>query len=307
MPRRLLILVPLVLGVAGAEPAGAPAVEPGPELYETGRQLFDTFAPPEIKVEFRFPTREEWDLFARRLDHALQHDSFAEIAAYRPQTEAALAALRTLPEYAFYANWLAERLDYIGLAETITAQPLPPAELPAPAPEPVPYYNLWLARLRDRAPPRPSPDLLADLSVIFDQNRVPPELVWLAEVESSFNLDARSPVGARGLFQIMPATAEELGLSLFPFDERSNPRKSARAAATYLDQLYTHFGSWPLALAAYNAGPGRVGRTLRAAEGTTYADIAEALPAETRMYVPKVLATVMLRTSRTLAQIEAGR
>jgi membrane-bound lytic murein transglycosylase D len=86
-----------------------------------------------------------------------------------------------------------------------------------------------------------------------------------------------------------------MGLSLLPFDERTNPEKSARAAAKLLRKLHGMFGSWPLALAAYNSGEGTVRRALKANGATTYAGIADKLPSETRLYVPKVLALVALR------------
>ena len=121
------------------------------------------------------------------------------------------------------------------------------------------------------------------------------EFVWLAEVESSFNPDAKSPAGASGLYQFMPATAGRFGLSLSPKDERLDPRKSARAAAQYLAILHRKFGDWQLALAAYNAGEGRVGRLLKSTGGTTFDDIAMQLPAETRMYIPKMRAVVQVR------------
>ena len=71
----------------------------------------------------------------------------------------------------------------------------------------------------------------------FAAEGVPPELAWLAEVESSFNPSARSPSGARGLFQLKADTARGLGLSTFLPDERTDPEKSARAAARKLRAL----------------------------------------------------------------------
>lgn len=153
----------------------------------------------------------------------------------------------------------------------------------------------WDRKLAGRSMPVRAEKLAPDLKRIFAEEGVPPELIWLAEVESSFNPSARSPVGATGLFQFMPATAERFGMKLAPTDERLDPHKSARAAAQYLHFLHGRFGSWPLALAAYNAGEGRVGRTLRSHNGSTFADIADHLPSETQMYVPKVLSTVQLR------------
>jgi membrane-bound lytic murein transglycosylase D len=94
----------------------------------------------------------------------------------------------------------------------------------------------------------------------------------------------------------MPDTAHALGLTTFLPDERTDPEKSARAAAHYLHMLFTKFGSWPLALAAYNAGEGRVSRLLASSGATDFAGVASALPSETRMYVPKVCALVATRT-----------
>lgn len=293
----------------GAEPAAQPApAEQMPdlsELYDTGKALFDALAPPEIKEQYAFPSRDQWDEFAARLQHALDNDSLDELAVYEPQARAALAALRAFPGYEDYADWLQERLDYIEAAKQTTQLPPPPT--PKPTVEAVPYLPLWRARLQHRPVPARATKLLPTLREAFAAEGVPSSLVWLAEVESTFNPAARSPAGARGLFQLMPATAKELGLSTFLPDERTNPAKSARAAAKMLRNLHARFGDWPLALAAYNAGPGRVQRTLQRHHAKTFAEIASALPSETRMYVPKVLATLELRSGTTLAQLSQDR
>ena len=314
---RIMVVVAGLSGgarVAAQQPAAEESTVDVEGLFELRGCLFEEHAPEEIKEQFRYPTREEFDTFAARLQQALQEGSLEDLAGYKTEAQAALIALRAFPEYAPYADWLRERLDYIDAAEWIRSQPAPPPRV-SPVPEPrspeappvpkrvapsrpqeaVPYYELWVSRMRERAAPAASSRFVPGLQPIFARAGVPTGLVWLAEVESSFKADARSPVGARGLFQFMPGTAKDMGLSLFPFDERVDPRKSANAAATYLRQLHGQFGSWPLALAAYNAGPGRVSRLLKAKQATTYAAIAEALPSETRMYVPKVLATVAVR------------
>ena len=100
------------------------------------------------------------------------------------------------------------------------------------------------------------------LKPVFADEQAPSELVWIAEVESSFDPQARSPAGAAGLFQLMPATARRFGLKTWPLDQRLNPEKSARAAAKYLDYLHGRFKDWRLALAAYNAGEGTVQKLL---------------------------------------------
>ncbi|MCX6938068.1 MAG: lytic transglycosylase domain-containing protein [Verrucomicrobia bacterium] len=290
----------------GAFPARAEPSSGGEtDLFSLGQTLFDTYAPPEIKAEFAFPTREQWDEFALRLEKTRQTGSLAELAAYEPEARVALVALRALPEYSDYADWLAERLEEIAVAKEAGAAVSPPVIKPEPAPGAgvpkrrpgagVPMYDLWRKRMAERARPARADEFLAEVKAAFAAEGVPGELAWLAEPESMFNPKAKSPAGARGLYQLMPVTAKAQGLSLSPFDERVQPGKSARAAASLLRRLHGLFGSWPLALAAYNAGEGRVRRALQAAEEKTFAGIAPALSTETRLYVPKVLATLAER------------
>ena len=184
-----------------------------------------------------------------------------------------------------------------------------PATRPAPAPKPEPAAadvaqarnryveskQVWLRKLASRPAPARSAALLPDLKRAFQAEGVPAALVWQAEAESTFNPSARSPAGAVGLYQFMPATAQQFGLSLKPQDERLDALKNARAAAKYLKLLHRRFGDWPLAFAAYNCGQGRVASVLSKTGGRTFDDIHDKLPAETRMYVPKIAALVQLR------------
>lgn len=313
MPRALPLLA--FFSAAGfAQPSPSAPAKPPPEpepaldldaLYRQGKQLFDDYAPPEVKREFYYPSKQEWDAFAARLQLALEQSDLGELATYEPEARAALQALQLFPDYADYAEWLAERLDYIQAAGVAVKQPgsalppkppaLKPGQRPPIAMPDIPYYNLWLVRLRARPVPERAPALLPIVRAAFAAEGVPADLAWLAEAESTFNPSARSPVGARGLYQFMPATAKSLGLSTFLPDERTDPAKSARAAARYLRALHGKFGDWPLALAAYNAGEGRVRRLLAAKRAKTFSAIAPSLPSETRMYVPKVLATLEVR------------
>ncbi len=311
-----------------AAPPAAPPPRPEPtadELFQLGQQLFDQLAPPEIKAQYEFPSKPQWDEFAVRLQKALEGDDLAALAAYAPQARAALPALRLFPEYADYTDWLTARLDELEAAEQIVAPPAarPPAPPSAPAPAPpsraiptppqapaasfIPHYDLFLARARSTTAPARAAALLPPLRAAFSAEGIPPELVWLAEAESTFNPSARSPAGARGLYQLTPETARGLGLSTFLPDERTDPEKSARAAARLLRAQYEKFGSWPLALAAYNAGAGRVARLLEKTSTKTYAGIAAALPAETRLYVPKVCALVATRAGVAPEKIPAPR
>ncbi len=291
----------LVCGVALAAPDPTPP-QPAEEqeevdLHETARQLFEAFAPPEIKAQYDFPSRQQWDEFATRLQQALESKDLAALAVYEPEARAALAALQLFPDYADQKEWLEERLDYIEAAKEAARQSPPVVPPPKSGITPTPpYYGLWLDRMKSRPAPARAAGLFPVVSRAFTAEGVPPELAWMAEVESTFNPAARSPAGAKGLFQLMPATARELGLSTFLPDDRTDPEKSARATARYLRGLHDQFGNWPLALAAYNAGPGRIRRLLTARRATTFDGISPALSAETRMYVPKVLAAVRVRT-----------
>ena len=294
-------------------PAAAPASEPQPPadgLFEIGKSLFDQYAPTEVKEQFEFPSKEQWDAFAAKLQRALDGDSFAELAAYEPQARAALLALQTIPGYEDYTSWLEERLELISAAKQITQPPPPPPPgLPTPpSPRPdLPQYDLWVQRLHASPIPANAALLMPLLLEQFTAQATPGKLAWLAEVESTLNPNARSPSGARGLFQLMPDTAKGLGLSTWMPDDRTDPKKSASAAARLLNRLYSRFGDWPLALAAYNAGEGRVSRALAARKARTFAEIAPALSVETRLYVPKVCATVTVRTGVTPEKLGAPR
>jgi membrane-bound lytic murein transglycosylase D len=309
--RRSLLLCTLATAVAAQPPAAAPrpatpAAQPTTDdLFQIGKQLFEELAPAEIKEQFEFPSKEQWDAFAVRLQRALEGGSLEELAGYETEARAALQALRLLDGYDDYADWLEQRIDEIQGAKQATT-PVPPPKTPPPIPPGgkalptrppalLPHYDLWLARVKARPVPARAAALMPRLRAAFVAEGVPPELAWLAEAESSLNPSARSPVGAKGLFQFMPETARSLGLGTFLPDDRTDPDKSARAAARYLKILHGKFGSWPLALAAYNAGEGRVRRTLTASGAKDFAGIASALPAETRMYVPKVCALVAVR------------
>lgn|GEM_PF-5095733 len=155
----------------------------------------------------------------------------------------------------------------------------------------------WSSVIARQATPKQASIYMPIFKEAFTSKGIPSELAWLSEVESSIRLDARSTAGAYGPFQFMPETAKRFGLKVGPIDERTDPRKSAEAAATYLKILHNRFQSWPIALAAYNAGEGRVGRALKKHGAKTFEDVAPHLPKETRMFVPRALATIATRES----------
>ena len=157
------------------------------------------------------------------------------------------------------AAWLEPRLDFLNAAAQIEAAPADasliaseglelPAESPAASLElgsaPVaplasavrPQFtrDYWDRVMQLRQPPKRAAVYVPRLKEIFQEAGVPIELVWIAEVESAMDPEATSPVGARGLFQFMPLTAARFGLEADQLvDERTDPEKSARAAAAY--------------------------------------------------------------------------
>lgn len=137
--------------------------------------------------------------------------------------------------------------------------------------------------------------MIPRLKKVFIKEGVPQQWVWMAEVESALNPQAKSSAGATGLFQLMPGTARRFGLRTAPVDDRMEPEKSAGAAAQYLKFLRKEFGCWSLALAAYNAGEGRVKEIMKTRNARTFNEVERYLPSETRAYVPKVMALVALR------------
>ena len=128
---------------------------------------------------------------------------------------------------------------------------------------------------------------------------LPPSLRYLPLIEANYFAPAVSPVGAAGLWQFMPETARWLGLEVGSLvDRRFDPYASTPHALDYLAALRNQFGSWFLALAAYNGGPGRVERAIqRHGDGlerndALFAHIRDRLPKETRDFIPKYLAAV---------------
>ena len=129
----------------------------------------------------------------------------------------------------------------------------------------------------------------------FRRVGVPEDLVWLALVESVWNPSAVSPAAAGGIWQFIPKTATEYGLRVASGDdERADPLKQTRVAATYLRDLYTIFGDWALAMAAYNSGEPRVMDAIVKNGRANFWELydKQLLPKETRNYVPKILAAI---------------
>lgn len=149
-------------------------------------------------------------------------------------------------------------------------------------------FEKWLIRLGRYQP------MVEQVLAEFD---LPSDLLYLALIESGFNPSAYSRARATGPWQFMKGTAKRYGLRInYYVDERRDPIKSTVAAARHLRDLYDTFGSWPLAMAAYNAGEGRVKRALRKTGGESFQEIARTryLRRETREYVPRFMAATII-------------
>jgi len=132
---------------------------------------------------------------------------------------------------------------------------------------------------------------------VLDDYKLPKGLAYLPVIESAYVPTLTSRAGAHGIWQFMPETAREYGLRVdWWIDERADPERSTRAAAQYLRDLYRQFNDWPLTLAAYNAGPGRVKRALDNNGVSSFWQLLDlgALPKETRGYVPTFFATLTI-------------
>ena len=138
------------------------------------------------------------------------------------------------------------------------------------------------------------------LPMIHEQLRaagLPEDLVYLAMIESGYNERAYSRARAVGVWQFIKATGRNYGLAINTYvDERRDPIKSTHAAVSYLGDLYAEFDSWYLAVAAYNAGEGKIRRAIRKYNSTDFWEIAQGkyLKLETKRYVPKLIAAIMI-------------
>ncbi|HEX9666977.1 MAG TPA: LysM peptidoglycan-binding domain-containing protein [Thermodesulfobacteriota bacterium] len=149
------------------------------------------------------------------------------------------------------------------------------------------FFEKWLQR---------SGQYIPMMSEILQNKGLPPDLVYLAMIESGFNVRAKSHAAAVGPWQFIRPTALRYGLRVDSWvDERMDPEKSTIAAASYLGDLYEMFQSWELAAAGYNCGEHRVQAAIDTYNIYDYWLISDlALPKETQDYVPKLMAALII-------------
>jgi hypothetical protein len=172
-----------------------------------------------------------------------------------------------------------------------------------------PAIDSWAERMQSQPRLR---DTIADslargaaylpaLRAIITSTGLPEQLALLPAIESGFRANARGRFGDVGLWQLRRPAARRFGLTVTRRrDDRLHPEHATRAAARYLDFLYGRYGDWPLALAAYNAGEGRVDRAMAAAGYDSFWELADEgwLPATCRDYVPRFLALIRVTQGR---------
>ena len=149
-------------------------------------------------------------------------------------------------------------------------------------------FALWLARSGRYVPM---------IHQQLDEAGLPRDLAYLAMIESGYNERAYSRAKAVGIWQFISSTGRNYGLEISSYvDERRDPIKSTGAAVAYLSALYDEFGSWYLAVAAYNAGEGKIRKAIRKYETTDFWEIAQGkyLKLETKRYVPKLIAAIII-------------
>ena len=132
---------------------------------------------------------------------------------------------------------------------------------------------------------------------IIREKNLPEDLVYVAMIESGVNPYAVSWAKAVGPWQFMPATGKNYGLKIdWWIDERKDPVKSTHAAAEHFKDLYNLFGSWPLALASYNAGAGKVQRAVLRTRSEDFWDLKASryIRKETKNYIPKYMAATII-------------
>src|ERR1051326_6456557 len=203
-------------------------------------------------------------------------------------------------------------------------EPAAVAAIPSPTPPAAellrlanPRIDAWEHRLRVTASLRQTTEeslargapYLPRLCAILGEHGLPPELALLPVVESEFWPTARGRRGERGLWQLRRATARRFGLVVNARrDDRLHPEQATRAAARYLVSLYTRYGDWPLALAAYNAGERRVDRALARGRRADFWQLANQrlLPRVSCDYVPHFLAVVRVTELGSSSRVACG-
>ena len=282
------------------------------ELFDLGQQFVEENMDEEVLRQLGEPDEKKVQALLKQLQREFEQEYVLDLAGLKEVANAGITLLASTPETEPYAEWLRPRLDYFDAAYQLDQLVPAPSSTPSqsqprkPPPTVRQEKIVWAQTVKARPRPAAAAEFEKPLKAIFERNGVPKELFWMAEIESSFRPKAKSPAGAVGMYQLMPATAQSLGLSTWPFDERKDVEKSADAASRHLRALYKQFNDWPLAVAAYNAGAGRVSSKITGKQAKSFEAIASKLPSETQLYVPKLDAILQLREGKSLNDLAKG-
>ncbi|HEY6728769.1 MAG TPA: LysM peptidoglycan-binding domain-containing protein [Polyangiaceae bacterium] len=316
---------------AAAAPAGGPTPAQ-PRSHRTGP------APREPRATLpEGVPRGEPDTRARRRVALGRTSEERQVSSNDPELRALAEAEKTLFESSLHGlepgwSWLPDGGAAPGVTE-VSASGLPPA--PPAAPIEVSAQQLatdaeWLRSLampdlpvrmdervvkylkfyRDSEKGRAIAHVWAKksgrfapaLRAEFVKAGLPKDLIWLSLIESGHNPTIKSPAGALGLWQFIPASAKMYGLTVDRWvDERLDPLRSTQAAIRFLSDLYQRFGSWELAIGAYNMGYGGMSRAIQKYNTNDFWQLARyeaGIPWETTLYVPKILAIAIVMNNK---------
>lgn len=208
IPLCRIALISLPLGAHFIEADIADGTQLLDNYLETGRDVWDQFAPDNLQEHYAFPSLDDIQPFLAELQTEFATDSTAQLATYANTKEA-------------IADWLEPLIDFLETPSEIEASEPVISHLPQ-------FTRIYWDRvLASRKPPKRAEPCVPLFPSAFRQMGIPTDLVWISEVEFSMNPNAKSPVEALGPFQFMPETPERFGLSLESLDERTDPKKSA--------------------------------------------------------------------------------
>jgi len=279
-PAGLFYALFLALFAAGSLTACAPLAE------QTGPVQESLPRPPEIK-----PSPRIFEQSGKSVEPPAETTEFAPEISEQP-----VLILPLSPEI----NELAQVNPWEILPLIATGEETEAYDFPVTMNEQVEYYlnffsnrhrktfARWLAR---------SSRYLPMIKEEFAKAGLPLDLAYLPMIESGFNTTATSRASAVGAWQFMRATGQDYGLAVNKYvDERRDPVKSTKAAAAYLAKLYKDFDSWHLAVAAYNAGEGRIKKAMKQSDQDDFWEIAKSqyIHPETKLYVPQLIAAIMI-------------
>ena len=309
---KTVIIVATLLAVCCVTPAQTNNQMDVDQMLDAAQQYAKQNLDPKLAEAMQDIDRDKVKDFLQHYQDYLQGNRVldVDVGELEDSAQTFLPLLEAREDTRPMAAWLRERLDYFEAINELQPKNLPPTEPGKPTPPlPNPSFKaeraLWTKKVAPRPMPKGAAEVVPTLKKVFASEGVPPELVWLAEVESGFNASAESPAGALGMFQLMPATAKRYGLNLWPFDQRKQPEAAAHAAAKSLHTLHEQFGDWRLAVAAYNCGEGTLQKAMKRHHAQSFESVAPHLPAETQMYVPKVEATILHREGQEMEKLGA--